>query len=460
MTTNTDSIVALSTPTGAGGVAVIRLSGTDAIVRAAAIISRKSPPRDRRAFVANVKDPATKEVIDRCLILAFRAPNSFTGENVVEIQCHGGPYIVQRILMACLSCGFRAAEPGEFTRRAVINGKMDLTEAEGLRELIEAQTEQEWRAGKQLSEGHLKRATIELRIKLLEALAYLEARIDFPDEGDTAGVSLQHVITRIETARGALAHLASTYSSGRVSAEGLRVCLLGAPNAGKSSLMNALLGHERALVSEIPGTTRDYLDEKCLVSGRLIRLIDMAGLRESADLVEQLGVARAKELAHKADILLLVTPIDGAPQDKAAILSWIKSQSLPDPIVILTKVDLMTTKKTTAENVPADCIGVSNLTGQGLDELRKRLATEVDQRLGSLINEGAWLTNARHLDCVERAKSRLDAIMLRLQPTGGDEDEILAFELREATQALGLLIGEVYADDVLDVVFSSFCIGK
>lgn len=455
MPMNTDSIVALSTPTGAGGVAVIRLSGTDAIVRAAAIISRKSPPRDRRACVANVKDPSTGEIIDRCLILAFRAPNSFTGENVVEIQCHGGPYIVQRILKACLSSGFRAAEPGEFTRRAVLNGKMDLTEAEGLRELIEAQTEQEWRAGKQLSEGHLKKATIELRQKLLEALAYLEARIDFPDEGDTAGVSLQHVTTRVETARKALAHLASTYASGRVSAEGLRVCLLGAPNAGKSSLMNALLGHDRAIVSEIPGTTRDYIDEKCLVSGRLIRLIDMAGLRETADLVEQLGVARAKELARQADIILLVTPSEDATQDKAAIVSWIKSESLPDPIVIVTKIDLKTTNA-----IPQDCIGVSNLTGEGLDELRKRLAAEVDQRLGSLRNEAAWLTNARHLDCVERAKGRLDTIMDRIQPSGGDEDEILAFELREATQALGLLIGEVYADDVLDVVFSSFCIGK
>ncbi|NBQ53426.1 MAG: GTP-binding protein, partial [Proteobacteria bacterium] len=298
-------------------------------------------------------------------------------------------------------------------------------------------------------------ATIELRQKLLEALAYLEARIDFPDEGDTAGVSLHHVTTRVETARKALAHLASTYASGRVSAEGLRVCLLGAPNAGKSSLMNALLGHDRAIVSEIPGTTRDYLDEKCLVSGRLIRLIDMAGLRETADLVEQLGVARAKELARQADILLLVTPIEDATQDKAAILSWIRSESLPDPIVIVTKIDLKGT-----HDIPRDCIGVSNLTGEGLDELRKRLAAEVDQRLGSLRNEAAWLTNARHLDCVERAKGRLDAIMERIQPSGGDEDEILAFELREATQALGLLIGEVYADDVLDVVFSSFCIGK
>ena len=451
----TDSIVALSTPAGAGGVAVIRLSGIDAIVRAAAVICRKLPPRDRHAYIANVKDPATSEVIDRCLILAFRAPRSFTGENIVEIQCHGGPYIVQRILKACLACGFRAAEPGEFTRRAVINGKMDLTEAEGLRELIEAQTKQEWRAGKQLSEGHLKNATLELRKKLLEALAYLEARIDFPDEGDTAGVSLQHVTTRIETARKALAHLASTYASGRVSAEGLRVCLVGAPNAGKSSLMNALLGHARAIVSEIPGTTRDYLDEKCLVSGRLIRLIDMAGLRETSDLVEQLGVARAKDLARQADILLLVTPMEDAVQDTAAILSWIKSESLPDPLVVVTKIDLAK-----AYTLPPESIGISNITGEGLDQLRKRLADEVDQRTGSLRHEAAWLTNARHLECVERARARLDTIMERMQPASGDQDEILAFELREAAQALGLLIGEVYADDVLDVVFSSFCIGK
>lgn len=429
------------------------MSGPDTIVRAAAVISRKSPPRDRRACVASIKDPASGELIDRCLILAFRAPHSFTGENVVEIHCHGGPYIVQRILKACLASGFRAAEPGEFTRRAVLNGKMDLTEAEGLRELIEAQTEQEWRAGKQLSDGRLKNATIDLRQKLLEALAYLEARIDFPDEGDTAGVSLDHVTTRIQSVRESLAKLASTYASGRVSAEGLRACLLGVPNAGKSSLMNSLLGHERAIVSDIPGTTRDYIEEKCLVHGRLVRLIDMAGIRESTDLVEQLGVQRARDLARQSDILLLVTTPDHAWSDQASIGKWAREESLADPIVVVTRIDLKSNPVTNA-------IGVSNITGEGMDLLRARLAAEVDLRTGQLRGHEAWLTNARHLDCVEKAKSHLDNISARIRNTGGDEDEILAFELRQATQELGLLVGEVYADDVLDVVFSSFCIGK
>lgn len=448
-----DSIVALSTPSGAGGVAIIRMSGPDAIVRAAAVVSRKSPPRDRRACVAHIKDPVTGENIDRALILAFRAPHSFTGENVIEIHCHGGPYLVQRILKACLASGFRAAEPGEFTRRAVLSGKMDLTEAEGLRELIDAQTEQEWRAGKQLSDGRLKRATLDLRQKLLEALAYLEARIDFPDEGDTAGVSLAHVASRVLTVRASLASLASTYASGRVSADGLRVCLLGAPNAGKSSLMNSLLGHERAIVSDIPGTTRDYIEEKCLVDGRLLRLIDMAGIRETGDLVEQLGVARARELARQSDILLLVTTAENAAGDEASIGEWVRSESLPAPIMVVTKTDLR-------KNPVPGALGVSNVTGEGMNELRARLASEVDQRLGQLREQDTWLTNARHLACVERAKAHLDTIAARLGKSAGDEDEILAFELRQATQELGLLIGEVYADDVLDVVFSSFCIGK
>ena len=458
-----DSIVALSTPSGAGGVAIIRMSGPDAIVRAAAVVGRKSPPRDRRACVASIKDPASGEIIDRALVLAFRAPHSFTGENVVEIQCHGGPYIVQRILKACLECGFRAADPGEFTRRAVLNGRMDLTEAEGLRELIQAQTEQEWRAGKQLHDGRLKNATIQLRQKLIESLAWLEARIDFPDEGDTAGVSLTHVKSRVETVREALGRLASTYASGRVSADGLRVCLLGAPNAGKSSLMNSLLGHERAIVSDIPGTTRDYIEEKCLVNGRLLRLIDMAGIRETRDLVEQLGVQRAKDLARQSDILLLVTTSETADNDLASIGAWVRSEGLRDPVVVITKIDLAGTSLTAARSATTTGrvgLGISNVTGEGLDALRARLATEVDQRIGSLREQDAWLTNARHLACVERARAHLDSVAGRIGRSAGDEDEILAFELHQATRELGLLIGEVYADDVLDVVFSSFCIGK
>ena len=438
------------------------MSGPDAIVRAAALIVRKSPPRNRHACIANIKDPSTGEIIDRSLALAFRAPHSFTGENVVEIQCHGGPYIVQRILKACLDSGFRAAEPGEFTRRAVLNGKLDLTEAEGLRELIEAQSEQEWRAGKQLHTGRLKVAVSELRKKLLEALAYLEARIDFPDEGDTAGVSLQHVATRIEAVRLALAHLASTHASGRVSADGLRVCLLGSPNVGKSSLLNSLLGHDRALVSEIPGTTRDYIEEKCLVNGRLIRLIDMAGIRESSDLVEQLGVARAKSLAKEADLILLVTSVGDVTEDSKRIMPWIKAEFLADPIIVVTKIDLLNDRgASAASSTTVSPVTISNVTGEGIATLRNRLADEVDRRIGSLQHEGAWLTNARHLNCVETAKSHLDVISTRLNlNAGGDEDEILAFELRQATQALGLMIGDVFADDVLDVVFSSFCIGK
>ncbi len=454
-----DSIVALSTPSGAGGVAIIRMSGPDAIVRAAAVVHRKSPPRDRRASVASIKDPVSGEVLDRALILAFRAPHSFTGENVVEIHCHGGPYIVQRILKACLDSGFRAAEPGEFTRRAVVNGRMDLTEAEGLRELIEAQTEQEWRAGKQLHDGRLKNATIQLRQKLIEALAWLEARIDFPDEGDTSGVSLAHVKTRIDTVREALGRLASTYASGRVSADGLRVCLLGAPNAGKSSLMNSLLGHDRAIVSDIPGTTRDYIEEKCLVNGRLVRLIDMAGIRETGDLVEQLGVQRAKDLARQSDILLLVTTAETANADNASIGAWVRSEKLPEPVVVVTKIDLAGTGGIPGSPVRA-ALGISNVTGEGLDALRTRLAAEVDQRIGHLREQDTWLTNARHLACVERAKAHLDSVAERIGSSIGDEDEILAFELHQATRELGLLIGEVYADDVLDVVFSSFCIGK
>lgn len=455
MNTETDSIVALSTPSGEGGVAVIRMSGSDALVRATTLIERKAPLSPRRVYLANIKDPATGEQLDKSLVLGFRGPNSFTGEDIVEIHCHGGPYIVQRVLKACLSAGFRAAEPGEFTRRAVMNGKMDLTEAEGLRELIGARSEQEWRAGKQLADGHLKQAIAGMRRRLLDALAWLEARIDFPDEGDTSDVSLAQVSQHVESALAALTRLSETYTSGRISADGLRVCLLGAPNAGKSSLMNNLLGHERAIVSEVAGTTRDYIEEKCLVEGRLIRLIDMAGIRESADLVEQLGVQRAQELARSADIILLVTPVTDFAEDCNALESWLTQQGLKSPVVVVTKTDLAP-----EERLPPGAIGVSNLTGSGIPALRKQLAGLVDSHIAPLVAAETWLTNARHLECVDRAREHLNVVTEMIAAARGDQDEFMAFELRQAASALGLLIGEVYADDVLDVVFSSFCIGK
>ncbi|MEY4632336.1 MAG: tRNA uridine-5-carboxymethylaminomethyl(34) synthesis GTPase MnmE [Pseudomonadota bacterium] len=446
-----DSIVALATPPGVAGVAIIRMSGRDALVRGAAVLGRKTPIPDRRAFVCSIHEPGSHEVIDQALVLAFRAPRSFTGENCLEIHCHGGPYIVQRVLRACMAAGFRCAEPGEFTRRAVLNGKMDLTEAEGLRELIEAQTEQEWRAGRQLSDGRLKNLVLDLRRRLLEALAYLEARIDFPDEGDTAGVSLEHVRVRVESVMTALQKLAATYNSGRVSAEGLRICLLGPPNAGKSSLLNALLGHERAIVSDIPGTTRDYIEEKCLVEGRLVRLVDMAGVRDTTDAIEQLGVTKALELASRADLILLANEAGKPVPPHAGITPEIRARSLQ----IWTKADLAPSFKPKA----GEC-AVSSVTGEGIEALRKRLASEVDKHTVRLDQEPAWLTNARHADCVDTALGRLGKIMSQIAGTKGDQDELLAFELREAATALGLLVGEIYADDVLDVVFSSFCIGK
>lgn len=455
MKSETDSIVALSTPSGEGGVAVVRMSGSDALTRAAVLFDRKGPVKPRQVHLTQIKDPLTGESLDKGVLITFHAPRSFTGENVVELHCHGGPYIVQRILKACLAAGFRAAEPGEFTRRAVLNGKMDLTEAEGLRELIGARSEQEWRAGKQLADGHLKNAIATMRQRLLEALAWLEARIDFPDEGDTADVSLDQVSHYVGNARAALTKLSETYTSGRISADGMRVCLLGAPNAGKSSLMNNLLGHERALVSDIPGTTRDYLEEKCLVEGRLIRLIDMAGIRESADLVEQLGVKRAQELARNADIILLVTPVTEFKNDCDILRTWLLQQNLGAPTVVVTKTDL-----NPHEEIPANAIGVSNITGVGIDALRKHLAGLVDSHIAPLSEAETWLTNARHLACVDQAMAHLDAVNQMIVETQGDQDEFIAFELRQAAGALGLLIGEVYADDVLDVVFSSFCIGK
>lgn len=433
--------------------AVIRLSGSGCHDLLGACLKLRSSSFPTQALRrASFVDPVSEEVLDDVLVVRFVSPHSFTGEDAAEIHCHGGPYVIRRILDVLFAAGFRSAEPGEFTRRAFLNGKLDLTAAEGIRELVSAESHQQWLAARQLATGKLKDAIDGLRIDLLGAMAYLEAQIDFPDEGDTAALDRSHVRERVTKVRTRISRLVASYDSGRIAARGLSVALFGQPNAGKSSLMNALLGRERAIVTDIAGTTRDWLEESCLVSGRLIRLIDLAGMRDAQDPVEAIGIKAAINLAREADIVLFLAPADGGPDVEEKIAQWRRELNPRRDMILLTKVDICSPAWAKAEWVPISCH-----TGSGLEELKRRLAAMVDAQVDNL-GEDTFVTAARHVSALQSALQAIDTFS-RIDQEGAFE-EMLAFELLNAARALRTIIGEVGNDDVLDIVFSEFCIGK
>ncbi len=445
------AIAAVASGIGGAAVSLLRLSGENCHELLAACVPRLVPWTERTLKLCRIVDPATGDVLDQALVVLFCGPRSFTGEDSAEIHCHGGPYIVRRVLGALLGAGFRAAEPGEFTRRAFLNGKVDLTEAEGIRELVDAQSHQQWLAARHLATGRLRGVIEGLRRQLIETLAYLEAQIDFPDEGDTAHLDLTQVTSRAEVVRREVHRLIASYDSGRVASRGLMVALIGAPNAGKSTLLNELLGRERAIVTPVAGTTRDWLEENCLVEGRLLRLFDMAGLRDDPDPIEALGVEAARRLAKEADLVIFLAPADGDDETLRRIAAWQHELQPRSELTVVTKADLGL--PTWGAALPQ----LSCASGSGVAAFRSLLAQKVDAHLGGT-KEESFVTSARHVAALEAAAAGLEAFFAAAARQ--DFVECLAFELQQTVQALRAIIGEVGTEDVLDKIFSEFCLGK
>jgi tRNA modification GTPase len=390
-------------------------------------------------------------VIDDVLLTVFRGDRSFTGEPVVEIACHGGRLIVRRITERLLECGARLAGPGEFTERAFLNGKLDLTQAEAVMDLISAQSDLALRAAHEQLEGGIGRQTEQLRADLIGLVAHLEAWIDFPEEDidpDTGEV----FHARIAAAQAGIARLLATAEQGRILREGVRTVILGRPNAGKSSLLNLLLGSERAIVSDEAGTTRDTIEEMILLDGVPLRLVDTAGLRDEGGGVEREGMRRTLLEAERADLILLVKDATLPISDSHVELP---ADTKARVVTILNKMDL-------DEAVGAEWSGkfgvkLSCATGEGLDRLRHAIREALD--LGEADwGEHAVAINTRHRDCLRRAAASLSAADGLLE--SGSAAELAAMELREAMEALGEIAGKVDAEEVLGVIFSSFCIGK
>lgn len=457
-----EPIAALASGSGMAAIAIVRLSGLYCHELLQPLLRFKGSPvcSPKVLRVCSLVDPAScpaGTVIDAPMVVFFQGPQSYTGQDSAELHLHGGPYIVQKTLALLWRSGFRPAEPGEFSRRAYLAGKMDLTEAEGIHSLIAACSEQQWLAARQLASGLLRERIEGLRTLLLEAMAWLEAGIDFPDEGDTAAVDLAAVDAKVALVQKAIEALCSSYDSGRVASQGLSVALFGQPNAGKSTLLNALLGTERALVSPIAGTTRDYLEESCLVKGRLIRLIDTAGVHATDSELEQLGIERSLRLAKEADLVLFLLPADGPSETLTLLRSWLELLQPRAYALVLTKADLPTPAWYAALGSEHPFVALSCATHTGLQELQGLLAAKVDEHIAPL-QEGAFITTARHKQALELASEALERFAVGRRH--GAYEEMLAFELQDLAKQLGSIIGQVESDEVLGVVFSSFCVGK
>lgn len=440
-----DTIAAISTPPGEGAVAVIRVSGPDAITLARRIFRSGREISERKLHFGVFEENG--ERLDEGLLAVFPGPRSYTGEDMAEIHCHGGVLVSARLLEALLRAGARAAEPGEFTRRAFLNSKMDLTQAEAVMDVIRASTPRALRAAGEQLAGRLGSEVEAIRSALLGVVAHLEAYIDFPEEGISphVGDALQGDIAVVQTR---ITALLDTARDGRILREGVRMVLCGKPNAGKSSLLNRLLGFERAIVSATPGTTRDTIEEFASLRGLPFRITDTAGLRDTTDEIEREGVARARKAIENADVVVHV--IDATAPDTSEIA--------PHEIVVLNKSDLLDSgeienRKSKIEN----SLAVSSLTGDGLSALVDAIVTAAR---GAQAGDAPTLAaiNARHQACLDRAQASLTQAGEDL--AAGADPELVAVPLRSALDAISEIVGATDIEDILGRIFSTFCIGK
>ncbi len=455
MTTLSDTIAALATAPGAAGVAIVRLSGRSAwqvAARVAPSITSLSAVVGRFRHTT-FHHPVSGERLDDGLLLVFRAPHSFTGEDVVELQGHGGQMAARRLLDAALAAGARLAAPGEFSRRAFLNGRLDLTQAEALLDLITARTDRAANTARAQLEGRLGSAIDQIYREVLAIAADVEALLDFDEEEIPADFQ-QTAASRLHAPRQQIDSLVATWHTGHLLRSGALVVISGRPNAGKSSLLNALLGSQRAIVSSTPGTTRDSIEEGFVLHGIPLRLVDTAGLRSTADEVEAEGVARARALVTQADFNLHL--IDASIPLCDETLAQLQRLPPAGCLVLLNKSDLPSCIDT-SRLAGYDYLHLSLRNGTGLRELQERLSERL--QLESSAPVGLEVSQRHHCELMQTATA-LTAAHSLLQQQAGEALVLAAQELRTATQALGRITGRVWSDDLLDTIFSRFCVGK
>jgi tRNA modification GTPase len=462
-----DSIVAIATPPGRGGIGVVRLSGERAIEIASQMVRpAKVPPDVQHSTLGKFLDPQTGRVLDEVVLTLYRQPHSYTGEDVVEISCHGSPVILGYLMECCLQAGARSAEPGEFAMRAFLNGRIDLTQAEAINDLVESRTLYQARVAATQLGGSLSARLKPHKQALLDLIARLEAGIDFADD-DVDVMHWADLLAQLNAVRTDIAKMVEGYTYGRIVREGLSLSVVGRPNVGKSSLFNRLLNMDRAIVTEIPGTTRDLVTETAAIGGIPVNLVDTAGIRATADAVEKIGVEKTHRAMVDSDLRLLVVDTSQAwTKDDQELLR--KTRRMGSMLVVANKADLpeQTTKAAIEQALladesdaigPVEIIVTSALTGQGVEELRDRIIRAAGAG-GDQGAEGELVTNLRHQQLLKESLEALD----RCREAAGNKThhEMLLLDLYDALRPLDTMTGATDVEDILGLIFSHFCIGK
>jgi len=452
-----DTICAVSTPPGEGGIGIIRISGPRALEVAAAVFRPKSGKDIAAApthslHYGHIVDPSTAEAVDETLVSVMRAPASYTREDVVEINCHGGPLPLWQTMRLLVSAGARRAEPGEFSKRAFLSGRIDLAQAEAVMDIIRARTEIGHRAAQEQLSGGLSREIAELRERLIGVIAGVEAGVDFPDE-DIEIPTGRPLEGELAAAAGTIDRMLEGARFGRLLREGYAAAIVGRPNVGKSSLLNALLRQDRAIVTDVPGTTRDVLEEYLNIGGLPLRVLDTAGIRHSGDSVEQEGVRRSLAAIATADIVLVV--LDGSDTLKDEDRHVLEQAEGKTTVAVINKKDLPARMERISW--PQTQVGISCRTGEGIDDLRHAVLGKMQE--GAVPSrEHAWAVNERHREELEKARKGLERA--RESARSAQSPELIAVDLRDALDHLGMIIGATHTDDILERIFRDFCIGK
>jgi len=457
---NQDTIAAISTPQGTGGIGIIRISGDRAFEIAGKIFSGRRAFDEIKSHTINygkIIDPESSEAIDEVLVSKMKKPNTFTREDMVEINCHGGMVVLKRVLELVINEGARLAEPGEFTKRAFLNGRIDLSQAEAVIDIINSKTLQSSRAAMDQLEGKLSRKLKKARQHLIELLAHMEVTFDYP-EHDIEEITGEKVYVETGKIREMLEDILKSFEKGRILREGINAVIVGRPNVGKSSLLNELSGKNKAIVTDIPGTTRDIIEEFVNINGIPVRIIDTAGIRETSDVVEKIGVEKAQNAIENADLVIMMIDAEsGMDHEDEAILEKVKNKKV---IVLINKVDLVSEQ--TADAIAGKLSGFRTIKASvkneiGMEELEKEI-TDLFMKGGIGLNNEVIITNVRHKDLIARAIKSIDEA--RGSYENGMPLDVISIDIKDAADFIGQITGESVSEDVIHEIFKNFCLGK
>ncbi len=456
-----DTIAAISTPPGEGAISIVRMSGDQAITIADQLFKAKLPLSEVASHTINyghLVDPIKEQLVDEVMVSVLRAPKTFTREDVIEINCHGGIVVVNQILQLLLRSGARLAEPGEFTKRAFLNGRVDLSQAEAVMDLIRAKTDKAMNLALNQLDGNLSKLIRTLRQEILQTLAQVEVNIDYPEYDDVEEMTTRLLLEKAQQVQGQIDALLQTAQQGKILREGLNTAIIGRPNVGKSSLLNHLLREEKAIVTDIAGTTRDVIEEYVNVRGVPLKLIDTAGIRETEDIVERIGVERSRKALSEADLILLVLNQSEALSIEDRQLIEVTNGT--KRIILLNKTDLPTQldREELAELLAGDAMfAVSVLQNEGLDQLEQAIA---DLFFGGQTTDkdASYLSNTRHIALLENASQSLGEVMTGIE--AGMPVDLVQMDMTRCWDYLGEVVGDSVQDELITQLFSQFCLGK